>query len=172
LTFFPLGFNYGATSDLVIINETVAELVGNEIGEATLRRYYPALVPPPAPLPPSTSELSRPPSAGAFDFNREMHQTRQTVDQLLAEGKIAEAERYMEERRLVFVEQGYPLRVLNQAFFAFHGSYGTGAASSSPLGPQLERLRALTPDVKTFLQVVRSLTTAEDVEQMLAAWDS
>jgi hypothetical protein len=168
LTFFPLGFNYGTTSDLVIINETVAEIVGNEIGDAVLRRYYPELVPPKLPPPPSTDELVRPPLATSFDFNVEMRQTRQTVDLLLAEGKVEEAERYMEERRQFFVQHGYALRVLNQAFFAFHGSYGTGAASTSPLGPQLERLRELTPDVATFLQVVRSFTSAEDVAHALA----
>jgi hypothetical protein len=77
----------------------------------------------------------------------------------------------MEAQRIAFVEHGYPLRVLNQAFFAFHGSYGTGAASTSPLGPQLQRLRALMPDVKTFLQTVRSFTSAADVEHTLAEWE-
>ena len=171
LTFFPLGLNYGVTSDLVIINETVAEIVGDEVGDAVLRRYYPELVPPRRPPPPSSDELVRPRLTTDFDFSVEMRQTRQTVDQLLAQGEIEEAERYMEERRQFFVQHGYPLRVLNQAFFAFHGSYGTGAASTSPLGPQLERLRALTPDVATFLQIVRSFTSAEDVAHALATWE-
>ena len=32
LTFFPLGINYGQTNEITIINETVADIVGNEIG--------------------------------------------------------------------------------------------------------------------------------------------
>jgi hypothetical protein len=56
----------------------------------------------------------------------------------------------MEIRRLLFVENGYPIRKLNQAYFAFHGSYGTSAAATSPLRAQLIELRSLTPDVKSF----------------------
>lgn len=179
LTFFPLGFNYGVNSDNIIINETVADVVGNEIGDAALRRFYPELAPPPA-LPAAVAE----PEATAderqgeeeaapplFDFGAEMRTTRLRVDELLAAGQIDAAEHYMEQRRLLFVEQGYPLRVLNQAYFAFHGSYGTGPASTSPLGPKLERLRQLTPNVKTYLQVVRSLMTPEDVDRALAEWE-
>jgi hypothetical protein len=169
LTFFPLGFNYGANSDIIIINETVAELVGNEIGDKVLRRYYPDLAPPSAQTP---ADATRPtPAPTGFDFNAEMRETRQTVDILLAQGKVDAAEAYMDERRQFFVKRGYPLRVLNQAYFAFHGSYGTGAASTSPLGPQLERLRAHTPDVKTYLQIVRSFTSPAHVERALLEWE-
>jgi len=38
----------------------------------------------------------------AFDFRKEMNITRVTADQLLAEGKIDEAEEYMDSRRIVF----------------------------------------------------------------------
>lgn len=166
LTFFPLGFNYGVTHEISTINETVAEIVGNEVGEQTLRRYYPDLLPPP----PLDDEQAAPPPA--FDFNAEMRQTRQVVDQLLSLGQVAEAEKYMELRRQHFVEHGYPLRVLNQAYFAFHGSYGTGAASTSPIGPKLEELRRLTPDVQTFLQTVRSFMQENDIDAALAEWQA
>jgi hypothetical protein len=168
LTFFPLGFNYGANGDIITINETVAELVGNEIGEQALRRFYPDL----APLPPPFEVSPTPATPPAFDVDAAMRQTRLTVDALLAQGKVDQAERYMEAQRQRFVERGYPIRVLNQAYFAFHGSYGTAAASTSPLGPKLEQLRALTPDVKTFLQAVRAFTTPADVDAALAEWTS
>ena len=180
LTFFPLGFNYGVNSENFTINETVAEGVGVEIGEAAVRRFCPQLAPPPTPpadmaeFEAGGSELQgegEDESPPVFDFGAEMRITRLRVDELLTADRIDEAERYMEQRRLLFVEQGYPLRVLNQAYFAFHGSYGTGPASTSPLGPKLERLRQLTPNVKTYLQVVRSLLTPEDVDRALAEWE-
>ncbi|MFN3982104.1 MAG: hypothetical protein ACK4SA_17145, partial [Caldilinea sp.] len=62
------------------------------------------------------------------------------------------------------------IRKLNQAYFAFHGSYGTGAAATSPIGPKMEELRSLTPDVRTFLAIVRGFTSIEDLDQALAQW--
>lgn len=171
LTFFPLGFHYGDTDAITIINETVADIVGNEIGERALRQHYPDLAPPPAPS--EAQAAARPPQPPPpFDFNAEMRQTRIAVDQLLALGQVDEAERYMELRRQYFVENGYALRVLNQAYFAFHGSYGTGAASTSPIGPKLERLRKLTPDIRTFLTTVRAFTQEADLDAALQQWET
>ncbi len=182
LTLFPLGINYATSSELSIINESVATIVGNELGDNTLRDFYPELAPPEE----STDDelltegqsddeqradaltkeaLSEDPPP--FDFRAEMRETRLAVDDLLAEGKVEEAEAYMEVRRLRFVENGYPLRVLNQAYFAFHGNYVDSPSSSSPIGPKLERLRELSPNLKTFLQTVRWFTSAEDIDEAL-----
>jgi hypothetical protein len=165
LVFYPLGWSYFKNQDMTTMNETVAEIVGNEIGDLTLERYYPDLVPPPVPVAPPV-EPEMPP----FEFQIEMRETRLKVDQLLAEGDVEGAEAYMEARRQEFVQAGYPLRVLNQAFFAFHGSYGTSPASTSPIGPDMERLRALMPDLKTFLETVNDFTSVEDLEITLAEW--
>ncbi|MBP8292220.1 MAG: hypothetical protein KAX65_05570, partial [Caldilineaceae bacterium] len=89
------------------------------------------------------------------------------TDLFLSLGRVADAEEYMEIRRLLFVENGYNLRKLNQAYFAFHGNYGTGAAASSPIGPDLLRLRALSPDLRTFLETVRWFTSADDLTHAL-----
>ncbi len=170
LTLFPLGINYLTSADLSTINETVADIVGNEIGDRALRAFYPDQVPPPtttvepAPLAPNAPPL--------FDFDQEMQETRIQVDSLLALGKVEEAERYMEARRLVFVDHGYRLRVLNQAYFAFHGSYGTSPASTSPLGPKLTQLRRAMPDLPTFLQAVRGITSVAELDAILIEWQA
>ena len=68
-----------------------------------------------------------------------MRITREHVDQLLAAGEIEEAEAYMEVRRHVFWDNGYMIRRINQAYFAFHGAYndtpGGGASGTDPVGP-------------------------------------
>lgn len=174
LAFFPLGLNYFASPDMTTVNETVAEMVGTEIGDRALRRYYPQDVPPPTPTPAPTAaaqDKPTPEKPPEFDFDMEMRETRLKVDQLLAEGKVDEAEQYMEARRLVFVQHGYALRVLNQAYFAFHGSYGTSAASTSPIGPKLEKLRQFMPDLKTFLTTVRAIQNDADLDAALAQWE-
>ncbi len=165
LVFYPLGWNYFASQDLTTMNETVAEIVGNEIGDYALAQYYPEEVIPDLPVVPEVLPETLP-----FDFRTEMRITRLEVDRLLAAGDVVAAEAYMEARRLEFIENGFPLRVLNQAYFAFHGSYGTSAASTSPIGPKMERLRDLMPDVKTFLETVRSFTSVEDLDQALIEW--
>jgi hypothetical protein len=177
LTLFPLGINYNQTAELTILNETVADIVGDEIGARVLHTFYPPSPPgedeeavddavaPAAPVPAADEEP-------AFDFRAEMQQTRETVDLFLAYDRIEDAEAYMEMRRHLFLENGYNLRRLNQAYFAFHGSYGTGPAASSPIGPKLERLRDLVPDLRTFLETVRWFTSEADLDRALATWEA
>ncbi|RME07133.1 MAG: hypothetical protein D6803_04730 [Anaerolineae bacterium] len=168
LTLRPLGMLYESSPEMRIINETVASLAGKEIRDAYLRRFYPERMPSPAPPPkvsPSASEATQPPP---FDFRAEMHKTRLRVDELLAQGKVEEAEAYMEARRLVFWENGYRLRKLNQAYFAFHGAYadtpgGAAGASEDPLGDAVRRLRAASPSLAEFLNRISWMWSAEQV---------
>jgi hypothetical protein len=171
LSFFPLGLSYGLTPELYTINETVASIVGNEIGWAVLNRYYPDLAGPPpsyAPTPPS-EQPSQPQQQPTFDFRVEMHATRLHVDELLAAGRIEEAEQYMEERRALFVENGYMIRKLNQAYFAFYGSYADqpGATGSDPIGPALRELRYYSASLHDFVARVRWLTSLQAIQSAL-----
>ncbi len=161
LAFHPLGWHYSSSQEMHTINETVADIVGNEIGMKTLRRYYPELVP--HPLPPWVP----PPPKPSFDFAAEMQKTYLHTVKLLKEGKIDEAEAYMEKRRKIFVAHGYAIRKLNQAYFAFHGSYAAGPSAMSPLGPELHRLRALSPSLAFFLHTVASFKSPEDLHETL-----
>ncbi len=167
LTLFPLGLRYNVSGDLITINETVAEIVGDEIGRRVVARYYPDFLPAEEVRAERTGPESGEDTPEPFNFSREMRETRLRVDKLLAAGAVETAERYMEARRQYFVANGYPLRVLNQAYFAFHGSYGTSAASTSPIGPQLEALRDRSEDLADFLRTVRWFTGADDIESAL-----
>ena len=95
-----------------------------------------------------------------------MHKTRVTVDRLLAEGKVEEAEAYMEQRRRFFWEHGYHIRKLNQAYFAFYGAYAAapgGAAGEDPVGAAVRRLRAQSPSVVAFLKRMAWMWSYEDL---------
>lgn len=188
LFLFPLGLRYATNDELTTINETISDIVGDEIGEGLARRYYPEALPQPPTARGSAADADcgcntyelwteefeadqqrweRPGRPSRFDFRKEMRETRLHVDALLEAGLVETAESYMEARRRFFVVQGYPLRVLNQAYFAFNGSYATGAASSSPIGPQLVRLREESDDLAHFLAKVRWFTSIEDLEEAL-----
>lgn len=78
----------------------------------------------------------------------------------------------MEARRKTFAEHGYFLRVLNQAYFAFHGSYATGAAASDPIGPKLKQLRAHSPSLQAFLQTTSKITSVAALDAALAQFES
>ncbi len=164
----PLGFRYSLglerDPDVIAINETVADMVGQEVGEATYRELRPQEAT--AALPPQRPEASQP---NAFDFNAEMRKVRLTVDRLLAEGKVQEAEQFMEQARERFVAHGYPIRKLNQAYFAFYGSYADAPYSVNPIGRELRDLRSRYNSLADFLTAVSSFRSRDDLKAALAA---
>ena len=154
--FQPLGQHFWDSAEMTTLNETAATLGGWEIGD----RAYAAMTgivvdrepPPPSPDP----------DPGAFDFNAEMRETREHAEALLAEGRIKESEAYMEGRRLELLERGYQLRKINQAYFAFYGSYATSAASVSPIEGQLRGLREQSASLEEFLKTVAQFSTYQE----------
>jgi hypothetical protein len=174
LTLRPLGINYDTSSELRTMNETTANLAGKEISQAVLARYYPQYLPPepaPAPDPPPMLEPENEPEpVPVFDFRAEMRETRVTVDELLAEGKIEEAEAYMESRRQMFWDKGFQIRRLNQAYFAFYGAYADqpgGAAGSDPVGPAVTELRQRSPSLAHFIRTIARMTSFDELQKAL-----
>ncbi len=164
----PLGWEYTESQTARTINETTASIVGKEVGRLVLARYYPDLLPPP----PEEPRETPPPEPPVFDFQAEMYRTRVEVDRLLAEGLVEEAEQYMEERREFFWQNGYRhIRKLNQAYFAFHGSYADapGASGEDPIGPAVQELRQRSPSLGAFLSRIAFVTTLEELQAALAA---
>ena len=137
----------------------------------TTRNTYPREVP--APVEQNTTEPldeTQPPEEPVFDFRAEMHETRITVDEMLAEGKIEEAEAYMETRRQFLWENGYQIRRLNQAYFAFHGAYADqpgGAAGSDPVGPAVRQLRAQSDSLAAFVRRMGKMNSFEDLQKAI-----
>ncbi len=168
LTPYPLGLYYETHGETRTINETSAELMGRWAGQAVIERFYRPLLSRtkslPQPLKRAPAEQGTPTAPG-FDFYAEMHATRVAVDRMLAEGRIADAELYMELKRRYLVAKGYNLRRLNQAYFAMHGAYAgrPGAAGRDPVGPAVRRLWALSGDPHSFLQRIRSITRLEEL---------
>jgi hypothetical protein len=89
------------------------------------------------------------------------------VEQLLAQGEIDEAERYMRERSWRLRLGGYYLRKLNQAYFAFRGRYAEGPASLSPIGDQIKEFRDLHPNVGSFVRSVAGVSSHQEFLDLL-----
>lgn len=164
LTLHPLGLNYDTSNELRTMNETTASIVGGEISTIVLERYYPDW----AARLPGVLLASAQTTQATFDFRAEMHTTRVTVDALLADGKITEAERYMESRRQMFLTHGYTLRRLNQAYFAFYGAYADipgGAAGEDPVGPAVRKLREQSASLAQFLREIARMTSFTELKR-------
>jgi hypothetical protein len=178
LTLRPLGMLYGETPELRTMNETVASIAGNEIGAIAFERFYPEqarAVRPSTTLRtisnpfdhPEPGDFLRPP----FDRNAELHETRVRADALLAEGKIEEAEAYMEARRLIFLKNGYLIRKLNQAYFAFYGAYADtpgGAAGQDPVGPAVRALRLQSRSLADFVNKISWMTDFQQLKDAVS----
>lgn len=160
LFFRPLGQKFDANADMQTLNETLASLAGEEIGGTTWSR----LTGRPAPKPHLLRDQLDDRTPEGFSFNAFMRETRGRVDELLGAGQIEEAERYMESRRMELQQHGIFLRKLNQAYFAFHGTYADSPASASPIGPQVAEYRRLSTSIG---QVVRELAGAGSYEEFL-----
>ncbi len=166
----PLGQNMFDSPDMHVLNETVADLGGRELGGIARERIetrMPIIVP--ASLG-TTSDIldSAPVPANGFDFRREMQETRRAVDALLAGGEVEIAESYMETRRRMFVDNGHPIRKLNQAYFAFNGTYAESPASVNPIGGEVRRMRDLSPDFGAFISLVSGVSNYAEFLDVLS----
>ncbi len=165
LSFKPLGFRYlldlsgiSRNYEIATMNETVASMVSDELGTMVYQKYYA-----------KNNESSEPGKnkGSGFDFNREMREIRRTVDIYLAQGEIERAEEFMRQKRDYLEQNGYHIRKLNQAYFAFHGTYADSPTSIDPIGVELKELRARSDSLKTFLETAAAMTSRQDLSQSI-----
>ena len=196
LTFYPLGMSYGKTGDATAMNETVCSLFGDEVGAAVLEAYYgearkvlswqtpptPTVAVPPGSDAPAGAESTpgasssdgsaserRPEAAQPFNPDRELRRIYLAAEERLKAGDIAGAEQVMEEGRQNLAAHGVYIRKLNQAFFAFYGSYaeGPGAIRPDTIGDDLRELRRRSPTLRDFMLTVQNMTGYEDLQRAL-----
>ncbi|HNO65668.1 MAG TPA: hypothetical protein PKK39_04920, partial [Tepidiformaceae bacterium] len=91
------------------------------------------------------------------------------VDALLADGKVSEAEQLMDQKREYLNQHGIAIRKINQAYFAFYGTYADSPQSTNPIGPKIEQVWEKTQDVGVFLKLMREVRTSADLDRTLAA---
>ena len=174
----PLGLHYASSPELRTMNETTASIAGEEISQAVTRYFYADLL-----KTPNTpykvydanyvEQSAQQDEIAPFDYRQEMYNTRVHVDELLKEGQIDAAESYMDERRQVFWDNGYAIRKLNQAFFAFHGAYASqtySAAGEDPVGSAVRTLRARSASLADFINKMSTFSSYEQLAQAVSAY--
>ncbi len=162
LVFKPLGFLYlldltGASRnyEIATMNETLASMVSKEIGSIVCGKYYPEY----------GNSVNQ--TASEFDFNREMREIRKMVDTYLVQGEIEQAEEFMEQKRQYLASMGHYIRRLNQAYFAFYGTYADSPTSISPIGLELKELRSQSASLSDFLNKVAVMTSRQDLRDSI-----
>jgi hypothetical protein len=167
LAFRPLGFHYildllGISKNYEIdtINETVANIFGREVGAMVYQRYYSEYLPPEA-------KAQGSPADSKFDFHAVMRDTRKKVDSLLAAGQINQAEKYMNEQQQFLASKGYHIRKLNQAYFAFYGTYADSPSSVDPIGANIQILKNQALSLKDFIDQASGLTSSQELTSLI-----
>ena len=163
LAFKPLGFLYlldltglSRNYEIATMNETLASMVSEEIGSMVYEKYY-------AEYDNGDDQTPEP----EFDFNLEMREIRKTVDAYLARGEIEQAEEFMEQKRQYLASMGHYIRKLNQAYFAFHGTYADEPAFISPIGLELKELRSQSASLKDFLNTAAAMTSRQNLRDSI-----
>jgi hypothetical protein len=156
LFFQPQGQNYWSSPEMTTLNESTADLISDEIARTI------------EPVPEVTRSTK---ATGQVNYNeinvtRILQQTRLKSEQLIAESRIGEAEAYMEKQRQFLMANGITIRKLNQAFFAFNGSYALRPESISPIGGQLSMIRNESTSIADFLGKMQRLDSIEDFNQL------
>jgi hypothetical protein len=72
----------------------------------------------------------------------------------------------MEERRLYILSNGYYIRRLNQAYFAFYGTYASSPSSVNPIGDMLWDLRDRSGNVTDFIELTSGIKNMDDLHNL------
>ena len=165
LTFTPLGFLYvlditgvSQNYEIATMNETLASMVSKEVGSIMCEKYYDGR---------EGGDNQAPATESEFDFNREMREIRRAVDRYLVQGEIEWAEEFMEQKQQYLASKGYYIRKLNQAYFAFYGTYADSPTSISSIGIELKELRNQSASLVNFLNTVAVMTSRHDLRESI-----
>ena len=160
LAFHPLGRAYYDNGDMTTLNESVADVVGDEIGDLVWRRFFASEEEIAAADAQKAAEAEAKRAAEArekeegeseaeaepprFDFNAFMRETRERTGRGCSPRAASTRPRpTWKPAASSYRGHGYFFRKINQAYFAFHGSYAVrpGSGSVSPIGGQVTALR-------------------------------
>ena len=149
-----MGFK--VSDDIVTMNETLAGMVAQEVADVIYDKYYAAYYA-------AATVADSNATSDSFDYYSFMRETRATVDAMLEQGQVSQAEAYMEQQRLILAQHGYFIRKLNQAFFAFYGSYADMPGFENPIADDLAALREQSASLAEFVQKASGLTSAQEL---------
>ncbi|MCL0105469.1 hypothetical protein M1N90_01780 [Dehalococcoidia bacterium] len=145
--------------EMYTLNETAADIAGDEIGDLAFSNFGGDLSDPGNKYLTNTDYQSQVATI--------LKETRQKTEILLDEKKVAEAEDYMKSQWWLLKLSGYNIRKINQAFFAFRGNYATSSSSTSPIGDELKEYRGFFPNPGSFIRSISKIKSYDQFKKEL-----
>ncbi len=158
LIFYPLGKSYFADTKMKEINETLANIFSYKLLEGLCNKDF---------------ELKKEicmktvTDKSKFDYSKFMKKLREDVDVLLAEGKIIDAEKLMNEAKISLSNNGIKIRKLNQAWFAFNGTYADSPTSISNIDKELNKIIDSYDDLRSAIDDIKAISSLDEFNNMI-----
>tara|TARA_B100001029_G_C14981061_1_gene406045 strand:- start:61 stop:1056 length:996 start_codon:yes stop_codon:yes gene_type:complete len=153
LIFHPLGRSYFSNTKMKEINETLANIFSAKLLDSLCLKEF---------------ELKKEICSiedkvkNEFDYSKFMKNLRLDVDNLLLERKILEAEKLMEDSALILNNNGFKIRKINQAWFAFNGTYGDSPSSVSNIDDELLKFIDNQTTIKIAIDELKNINSVND----------
>tara|TARA_Y100000996_G_C22533477_1_gene647383 strand:- start:476 stop:1768 length:1293 start_codon:yes stop_codon:yes gene_type:complete len=159
LALFPLGRSYFNSIEMQSINETICDIFGNEVGLLAYEKIIGTE---------EKKEINYKSNLDInFDFSSFMKDTRFEAEKLLSEGKIVESESFMNSQAEVLSNYGYNIRKINQAYFAFYGTYGGNPESINEYHDNLVQIRAKYENLGEMIHDIKYADNIEKINKLL-----
>ena len=159
LIFHPLGRSYFSNTEMKEINETLANIFSKKLLKSLCEKDFE--------IKNEMCSVSPLKDENKFDYREFMKKLRINVDQLLSEGKINNAEKLMNESTLILNNNGIKIRKINQAWFAFNGTYGDSPSSISNFNDELTNLIDSYGTLKDAINDIKNISSLDEYKDMI-----
>jgi len=159
LIFHPLGRSYFSNTEMKEINETLANIFSKKLLKSLCEKDFE--------IKNEMCSVSPLKDENKFDYREFMKKLRINVDQLLSEGKINNAEKLMNESTLILNNNGIKIRKINQAWFAFNGTYGDSPSSTSNFNDELNNLINSYGTLKDAINDIKNISSLDEHIDMI-----
>ena len=159
LIFHPLGRSYFSNKEMKEINETLANIFSKKLLKSLCEKDFE--------IKNEMCSVSPVKDENKFDYREFMKKLRINVDQLLSEGKIKNAEKLMNESTLILNNNGIKIRKINQAWFAFNGTYGDSPSSISNFNDELNNLIDSYGTLKDAINDIKNISSLDEYKDMI-----
>ena len=159
LIFHPLGRSYFSNKEMKEINETLANIFSKKLLKSLCEKDFE--------IKNEMCSVSPVKDENKFDYREFMKKLRINVDQLLSEGKIKNAEKLMNESTLILNNNGIKIRKINQAWFAFNGTYGDSPSSTSNFNDELNNLIDSYGTLKDAINDIKNISSLDEYKDMI-----